>query len=260
MQFVKTKFSAAALAAALVLSLTGCAQDVSGVFPGTMAEGDGSFPTWTGAEAAARYREAADILRAQGITDVDGEAVQAFLADAEAQETVDWAPEDTLGCACMLLDTIGWGDYDYDTGAWSSTSSQVYAFDAEVYDLEHMYTLFLNGAAPLLGGEAAFTDISEDDSAADWDSGTGIRTVRFTCGGREYTYDARIDNDWFDTGFFDCVGRALTRSGCEKSLLYMFDGGQGYIFFYNTEPWARDFERAVGAQLTTAGGKGIFPA
>lgn len=258
MRPLKNRLAALSLAAAL--RLTGCAQDVSGVFPGAVTEGDASVPTPTGQETAARYRDAADVLREQGITDVDGEAVQGFIADVEAQDAVDWAPESRLDCACVLLSTIGFGDYDYDTERWTSTSAQVYAFDAEVYDLAHMYALFLEGVAPLLNGEADFTDISEDDSAADWDSGAGIRTVRFTCGAETYSYDARIDNDWFDTGFFDCVGRALARAGCEKRLVYMFDGGQGYIFFYNTEAWARSFERAVGAQLDTAGGKGIFPA
>lgn len=60
----------------------------------------------------------------------------------------------------LLLSRLGEGEYDYDTGIWTPTSSQVYAFDAEVYDIEHMYALFLQGVSSIVPGFEC-TDVTE---------------------------------------------------------------------------------------------------
>ena len=44
-----------------------------------------------------------------------------------------------------VLAAIGWGNYDYEKRLWTPSSQQIYAFDAEVFDIEAMYPNYLNG-------------------------------------------------------------------------------------------------------------------
>lgn len=228
--------------------MSGCSQDVSGVFPGA-ADGSPVSSSAAAADTAAQYRAAAELLRSQGITDVDGAAAQSFLAGAAGEAgAAAWAADDPQFCLCSLLGAIGWGEWDENTGVWTPTSSQVYVFDTEVADLEQMYAQCLSGIGAI-APEVPITAISEDTSQVDWETGTGRRTVGFTCGGRTYTYGARENNDWFDTGFLACAGAALARAGGEKRLFAASDGGQCVLLFYNTPAWAQSFSAATGLTL-----------
>ena len=50
----------------------------------------------------------------------------------------------------QVLLNAGMGKWDEETGEWSPTSQDVYAFDAEVMDIERMYTHFLRGVQALV--------------------------------------------------------------------------------------------------------------
>ena len=44
------------------------------------------------------------------------------------------------------------GEYEFNSYTWTPTSSDVYAFDAEVFDIENMYALFLQGVKAIVPG------------------------------------------------------------------------------------------------------------
>lgn len=148
-----------------------------------------------------------------------------------------------------VLSFIGMGDYDYDTYEWSPTSSQVYSFDVEVFDISMMYTLFLQGVASIAGDDVAFTNIEEDTSGVNYEDGSGVQILRFHCNGRAYEFHADVNNDWFDVEMIDFMNDVLQKEGLEKKLLLTSDGYQQCILFYNTPRWAEYFKELMGYGL-----------
>ena len=128
----------------------------------------------------------------------------------------------TLSLTDLLLG-LGLGDYDYDTGDWTPRSTRVYAFDAEVFDIEHMYTLFLKGVQTIVP-DIEITNIREDlsgmtEEMTDSDdpmipSTDGKRSVSFTCNGHEYSIELDSYGDWFNEKMFSFMDQVL-----EKALL-----------------------------------------
>ena len=52
----------------------------------------------------------------------------------------------------ILLTLVGMGEYDDETGAWTPTSKDVYAFYTEAVDPENMYHRFLRGVSAIVPG------------------------------------------------------------------------------------------------------------
>ncbi len=120
----------------------------------------------------------------------------------------------------IMFDTLmvkGWGVFDYETDAWTPTSDQVYAFDAEVYDIENMYTLFLQGVQAIVP-EVSITDVKEDLSKMT-DELEGKRGVSFLCNGRPYSVELESMGDWIDLyTMLDFVNGVLKAEGCKEQL------------------------------------------
>ena len=159
-----------------------------------------------------------------------------------------------------LLAMEGIGDYDYNTGVWKPTSSEVYSFDAEVFDVPNMYRLFLQGVAAIVPG-FDYTDAQEsiqereqpDMPPLDYEhradiqaylaemlaSGTlpdeGTTTVSFRLNGHEYKKELVFRGDWFNEEAIDWVNGVLAQEGFEGRLYPYFDGGQGVILIYGSE-------------------------
>ena len=144
----------------------------------------------------------------------------------------------------ILLD-LGMGDYNYDTGEWTPTSSQVYAFDAEVYDIEHMYRLFLQGVQSIVP-EVVISDIQEDLSqmtdemipskTTQWMQTDGKRTVSFLCNNHPYSIVLESWGDWINMNMLDFMNHVLEKEGCPNRLHIITDDmDQLVIMIYSTQ-------------------------
>ena len=149
----------------------------------------------------------------------------------------------TLSVTDLLLG-LGLGDYDYDTDQWSPRSSQVYAFDAEIFNVEKMYTLFLQGVQTIVH-DIKITDISEDltgmtdEMTFDQDSASppcdGKRSVSFVCNGHTYSIELNSYGDWFNTDMFDFMDQVLEKENCPFQLYEFSAQMQFVIMLYCSE-------------------------
>lgn len=153
----------------------------------------------------------------------------------------DMEPEQILG---MVLDHIGSAGYDYKNDTYNMSSSKVYSFDVEVYDIDGMYIIFLNFVNKLSDGKLEITDITIDTSNVNDEDGTGTQAVTFKLNGKEYKYDAKMDYDWFDTDIITYFNKILEEQNSEKYLFVTSDGYQNCILFYNTQEWADKFSQS----------------
>ena len=122
----------------------------------------------------------------------------------------------------FLLTYAGMGVYDYETWVRTPICDDVLAMDAEVFDIDYMYTDFFANIQPLIP-DVVFTDVTEDMTDMLDEQGfpmfeDGSRTVKFTCNGN--TYETTLENygDWFNTDIIVFVNGVLAQEGCEKSL------------------------------------------
>lgn len=196
------------------------------------------------------YQEVAGMTHAETVTafrdlgiDVPDDAVretEQWLTSMYSQSSMEEQPWEF---PLSLLRCLGWGDYNYDTGAWTATSSDVYAFDTEVFDINHMYTLFLQGISSIVPG---FACANVTEVIDEWDEtetvakglltgAEGITTVRFTLNGHAYERQLNFYGDWFDSAAIDWINEVLTAEGFDGQLCSFYDGGQGLILFYGDE-------------------------
>lgn len=190
-------------------------------------------------------------LQKLGITDVSastGENVEDMLREMR-ELSGDAAAIEPRELDGLLLTEPGLGEYDYDAWTWTPTSKQVYAFDLEVFDVGGMYTQFLQGVQSILGVEPQLTEIEEKVSPIDGEY--ELHTVSFLCGGTPYTFDVRVQYDWFNPEMIGHMNEVLEREGSEKRLWATGDGYQTCILFFQTEEWAKEFEKTMGYALSS---------
>ena len=133
----------------------------------------------------------------------------------------------------MLLWKCGAGIYDYDTGHWTPTSDKVYAFDAEVFDIEHMYTLFLMGVQSIVQ-DITITDITEDLAGMNEEL-DGTRSVSFLCNGHTYRAELTSMGDWIDGSILPFMNQVLEQENCQYRLFEIQDPyDQMIILIYDT--------------------------
>ena len=188
------------------------------------------------------HAETVAALRGLGI-DVPEETVRKAeqeLSQSKQRFSIDEQPWDF---ALVLLTDLGFGEYNYDTGVWTATSSDVYAFDAEIFDISHMYSLFLQGVSSIVPGFVC-ADVSE--AIDEWDEAElaansaspgaeGVTTVRFTLNGHPYERRLNFYGDWFDSSAIDWINEVLAAEGFDGRLCAFSDGGQGLILFYGDD-------------------------
>lgn len=156
--------------------------------------------------------------------------------------------DSNTGFRSVLL-SLGWGKFDYDQNLWTPTSHQVFAFDAEVYDIDHMYLNYMKGIQAISQGELTITDVKQDNSGVNWDEPSGTVVVTFRLNDTECRYDADFQGDWLDVRIRQALNGYLDQMGIEKRF-YATDGPQGEIVFFCTEEWARKFEEATLCYMT----------
>ena len=158
--------------------------------------------------------------------------------------------------AANLLVAIGMGDYDYTTFSWTPTSSDVYAFDAEIFDIENMYALFLQGVQSIVPGfdvqnvtetleENGIRPTPEERIAAGGLFSEGTKTVSFSLNGHAYQKELDYYGDWFNEKAIDWINETLDAEGFEGRLYSFYDGGQGLILIYGSEEKAEQIGRLL---------------
>ena len=179
-------------------------------------------------------------------------ALDIAISDRALDQILLWESDDTSlfpryhgnSKALDMLICEGMGKYNYDTWHWEPSTSGVYWFDLEVMNITSMYTLFLTGV-DAMDEELTFSNITEDHSRADPESGKGIVTVSFDYLDQTYTINAQYNYDWFDTDVLREVATILNSDEDPRDLWYTFDG-QGVLLYYGTWMEARTLEGKTG--------------
>lgn len=204
----------------------------------------GSYYT---AQAVLTVHETIAALKELGIdaTSVEDEIAESFNAfPSEIAESMD--AEQRNG---MILMYIDWLLYSDEAAEPSTEPRQFFCFDMECMELERMYTVFVNSVAEIAGDDLVFTDIQEDTSQVDYDSGTGVQTISFQCNGKAYQYNAVVYNDWFDVGMLTFMNDVISEQSSGRHLYVTSDGYQTCIVFCRTKDWAARFKKSTGITL-----------
>ncbi len=144
-----------------------------------------------------------------------------------------------------ILLNLGMGEFNEATGEWMPKSNQVYAFDAEVFDVEHMYTLFLQGVQSIVP-DVVISDIQEDLSqmtdemipseTVEWMQTDGKRTVSFICNDHPYSIELESWGDWINVGMLDYMNDVLEKEGCPNRLhVISHEMDQLVMLIYSTQ-------------------------
>ncbi len=196
---------------------------------------------------SASYAEIAAELEELGITGCSEEMIT-YLEEATKDfpsyyQSVDYR---TMGLLCC----IGGGEYDDVTWEWTPSHNGVYWFDAEVFDIEAMYSNFLTGVSAL-DSDLDFQITKEWTENVNWSTGTGDQFVHFFWNEKEYTLHGKLDYDWFDFDVAEDLNEIIRDAGTGKQLYFSSDGGQGVLVFYRDAQWAKEFRHKTGIALTT---------
>lgn len=190
------------------------------------------------------FEEQAKVLSDLGITGLTDEVITGVKEDYEQY------PDYPIDPYLSLLGSIGYGDYDYETYAWTPTSTEVYGFDTEVFNLEKMYTDFINGIISISKNEFSITNIEENLDEVDFENGTGIQSISFKYNDHSYLFKGKVNNDWIDCRIIDFMNDIFEKEKNPKRLLCTLDGGQGYFLFYNSLEWAKEFTQKTNIPLS----------
>lgn len=196
-----------------------------------------------------------EIMIHENITKLKELGIDATSVEEKITESLTFFPSEILDSmepeqiSGMILTYISTLLYDDDTAAQPSEPRQFFSFDVECMDLEHMYTNFLNSVSEIAGEDLTITDIDEDTSKVDYESGTGVQTVTFNCNGKSYQYDAVVYNDWFDVKMLTFMNKVISEQNTGKNLYVTSDGYQECIVFYQTKDWVKRFNKSLGLHL-----------
>lgn len=201
---------------------------------------------WGSQESFADIGKSLKTLGISGITDELLEEMERSYADME--------PEILMNKTAVLLTVLGSGQYNEDLTEWMPDNDSVYAFDMEVFRVEHMYTDFLNGIRMIGGGALDFENVTENMDNVDWENGTGTRQVTFEWGQKQYTLEAEVQNDWFDPKVLEQLNDIIAGTGEQRRLYATTDGYQSCIIFFCDKDWADGFFEKTGLLLSQRAG------
>ncbi len=146
-----------------------------------------------------------------------------------------------------LLCWEGSGVYAEGSWDWIPSTSGVYYVEAEVVNVDSIYTDFLTGLSAM-HPELNFTNISEDYSAADLEAGTGTVAISFEWNGSVYELEALYDYDWFDFDILSEVSAIIAAGGHDHQLYGYYDM-YGCLLYYGNEENVKALERLTGYTL-----------
>lgn len=188
------------------------------------------------------------------------EALDIFISPQSIEELealeIDYAPSAIYTMmdyqASKVQDLLFWeghGKYDPETWEWTPSTSGIFWFDTEAWNIDSIYSDFLRGVSAM-DESLTFTNVQEDYSHADLEMGIGTVSVSFGWMGTSYKLEAEYNYDWFDPSFLEEICRIVSKSGNDEKLYYAYDGGQGYYLYYGTPEQASRFEQLTGLYFT----------
>jgi len=130
--------------------------------------------------------------------------------------------------AYQLLLCQGIGEYDYETLTWTATSDKIYVFDAEFFNIEGMYTEFLQGVQAIMP-DARITAVREDLSGMN-EHLDGSRKVYFDFNDHAYVVTLKSDGDWLNGEIIDFLNQVLKTEGIPNRLHIVSDGWDQMVF------------------------------
>ncbi len=205
---------------------------------------------------ALSHQETVDALRDLGIEISDSIILE---VEESLDELKQWYTENGLDYTerpsdftIYLLTTVGMGEYDYETGVWTPSSSEVYSFDAEIFDILNMYRLFLQGVSSIIPGFEP-TDIQEHieentDSTEikiPFLTAEGTTTVSFMLNGKRYEHTLDFNGDWFNEDAITWINQVLKEEGFPGRIHSFYDGLQGLILFYGDDEYGKKLKKIV---------------
>lgn len=152
--------------------------------------------------------------------------------------------------AYTMLMYLGMGDYDWETFERTPVSDQIYAQDAEVYNVDQMYTEFLEGVDYIIP-DAEFLEIVEDLSGLTEESDffEGKRSVSFKCNGNLYQKELDSYGDWLNMDIISFVNEVLEKEGCMSQLRVVSDEyDQMIMMIYGPRARAEMVSQLIGAE------------
>lgn len=193
--------------------------------------------------------EQIEVLESLGLH-VPEETVSSVRSSMEEYGMYDLVEESPY---TWLLMDMGAPMYDEE---WNVTGydGDVFWFDFEGFDISTDYIHILNGMLTLAEGSCLddVTDIREEMTDADWESGRGTVSVSLRWKGESYKWDMEMYNDWIDPGVLGVLNPFLEQEGSQESFYATGDNGQGAIVFFCTQEWAEQFTRKTGLVLEKA--------
>ena len=158
----------------------------------------------------------------------------------------DFFPFEQDTAAYYMLQSLGLGQWNDEEEDYTPVSDQIYAFDAEVWDIERMYTVFLSRAAEIVPG-LTIGDIREDLSGLN-DNLEGRRAVSFTMDDVEFGLTLQSMRDWLNTEIVDYVNECLSRLDYDGQLYVVSDDvDQIVMLVYGSKAWADTVRAAIGS-------------
>ena len=193
------------------------------------------------------YQEIAYRVSEIGITISDQAMLELEEYDREyAREYGDYYRENPD--ASKALDLLCWegcGIYDEYTWEWTPSTSGVFWFDWEVYNVDSIYRDFLRGIEAM-DQNLTFTSVSEDYSNVQMESNSGTVSFSFEYEGETHHFTADYIGDWFDMNMLYEIGAVLAADRHYEDLWYTFDEGQGVLLYYGTHEQAETLGKLVG--------------
>ena len=190
--------------------------------------------------------EQVEVLESLGLQ-VPEETVASVRSSMEEYGMYDLVEESPY---TWLLTDMGAPTYDEE---WNVTgyAADVFWFDFEGFDISTDYIDILNGMLALAEGSCLddVTDIREDMTDADWESGRGTVTVSLRWKGEPYEWDMEMYNDWIDVSVLGILNPLLEQEGSQEYFYATGDNGQGAIVFFCTQEWAEQFTQKTGLVL-----------
>lgn len=159
---------------------------------------------------------------------------------------------------CTPLDVmlvLGLGEYNEDAIDFVPVSNAVYAFDAEIFHIDCMYTNFLRGIQMIVPG-IEISDVKEDLSQMTYEMDfsnpiptDGKRTFSFLCNGHPYSIELESNGDWFNDDAIVFINDVLKKEAYSGRLcvLDVMDI-QGYLIFYGNEDTIANVLNLLGVQ------------
>ena len=173
----------------------------------------------------------------------------------------DMLPSDDFGSqrdwVYQLLLCQGIGEYDDDTLTWTPTSEKIYVFDAEFFNIEGMYTEFLQGVQSIMP-DGMMTAVREDLSGMN-EYLDGSRKVYFDYNDHSYVVTLKSDGDWLNGEIIDFLNQVLKTEGKTNRLHIVSDAWDQMVFLiYGTEADAVELRRLIGVEEPQASDQSLL--